>query len=226
MKTPKKPIKVTHPALPVTTPALAPPTVSEPSAGAAGAASPAPSGSAVFSAPPDITLPPIPAGFVPMSLLEYRGWHPKAAQLSAAPDAVTELLSFSGFGQLFGTAVPPASQLASEIDSATRWTAARVLLEAFLAFTKCGEAVSWKIALSDLDKLDPVVQIVNATNPAALVDCPALVRMIDAPKAIAQRAAATRVRKTKAEKAAAAAVPPAPSPAPATSGGGTSGATH
>jgi hypothetical protein len=168
------------------------------------AASPATgSPASVLGAAPADTLPAIPAGFTPVILIEYRGSHPKAGQLGAGPDAVLELRDFQGFGALFGTAVPPATQLADEIDNALRWTALREATEAFLVYAKSGEAVAWKTALTDLDKLDPVVQVVTITNPTALVGCPALVRTLDVPKAIARRGQASRVRNTKADKTAA-----------------------
>ncbi len=154
----------------------------------------------VLNAPPTVTVPAPPAGFTPVNLLEYRGYHPKAGQLAAAPDVVLELQSFPTYETVFLGMAPPATQLAGEIDSADKWTQLRIAVETLLVYAKSGEAVAWKAALVDTEKLDQVARLVTAKNPNALAAYPALVRMLAAPKVIAKTATATRARKAKAKK--------------------------
>lgn len=196
-------VAITHPVGPIAA-KTGTSTSTSASTGASSAASPstttATSVTSVFGAPPTITLPTPPAGYSPVVLNDYRGFHPIAGQLAAAPDAAQELRTFTAFGLLFGSAVSSASQYADELEDAVQWTAQRVAAEQFLTYVKSGEAVAWKNALTDLDKLNTVVQLVLAQNPAALASCPALVRLFDAKKAVAKRSHASKARKTKAEK--------------------------
>src|SRR5208282_950630 len=102
-----------------------------------------------------------------------------------------------------------------------------VAAESFLLFAKSGEAVSWKTGLTNLEKLGPVVRLASETNASALASCPALVRMLEVPSVIAQRANATRARAkaVKAHAAATAAVATAATP-PTAGSSGTGGAGH
>jgi hypothetical protein len=157
----------------------------------------------VLGAPPTAIIPSVSGDFKPVDYLDYRGWHPKAGQLAAAPDAATELRSFPTFTALMGSTIAPATQYADEITTALAWTAQRISVEAYYGYVRSGEAVAWKKALVDLDQLKTVVQLVLANNPAALAGCPALVRMLEAPKAIAKRSHATLARNAKAKSKAA-----------------------
>jgi hypothetical protein len=230
-------------------PAVAPviPTVAEPSTSSAETtAAPPP---VMSTAPPDVTIPAPPAGFVPVNFEDYRGSRPKAAQVTALPDVILELqASEASYETVFGSSVPPAAQLAGDLANASRWTALRVALQAYLLFVRSFEAITWKYGLSEIEKVNAVFKGISATNPAAVSGFPALTRLLDVPKVIADKAAATHVRKAKAAKATTATATaqstiaagsatgtasPAPAPttaptAPAAANGanGTGGATH
>jgi hypothetical protein len=203
MPTPKKnPIKKVVPSvLPIVTP-KAPTTVSSPP----DATSTTTTGSTpVWSTtPPDVTLPLPPTGFVPVILGNYRGAHPKAGELTALPDAVAELESTSSYVATFGASVPHASTLAVELATASEWTKLRVATESFLLYAKSLEAITWKTALADLEKLDAVFQVVAAQNPALIAPFPATERLLDVRKSISARGAASRAKTAKATKAKAA----------------------
>ena len=158
--------------------------------------------SAVPTAPPDVTIPVPPAGFVPVNFKLYRGSFPRLGQIVAAPGAIVELESSTSYAMVFGTVVPPASQLASELTVATQWTALRIRIEAYLEYVRSNEAITWKTGLSDLDKLGQSFDLVAAQNPSLLAGFPELSKLLDVPKVIAKAAAATRARNTKAAKVA------------------------
>jgi hypothetical protein len=148
--------------------------------------------------PPTVNLPAWPPGFVPVHLLDYRGSHPKAGQVTATPGAVQELDTSTSYQATFGPAAPPAAQLASELTIASEWTALRIKVETFLTYVKSFEAITWKTALTDLDRLDGIFQVILAQNPALVAGFPEIAKLLDVQKAIGQRGAATRVRKAKA----------------------------
>jgi hypothetical protein len=107
--------------------------------------------------------------------------------------------------ETFGPLVPETSHLATDLTNASGWTTLRQALETYLTYVKSLEAISWKQAKSDLESLDAVFQGVAAHNPALLDEYPALARLLDVQKQIAQRAVATRVATAKAKVAQAAA---------------------
>jgi hypothetical protein len=179
------------------------------------------------TAPPDILIPAPPTGFVPVNLLDYRGSHPKAGQITAVPDAVAELESSSSYANVFGAAVPPANQIAGELTVAARWTALRVSAEALLLYLKSFEAITWKTALTDLEKLDAVFTVFAAQNPAMVAAFPQTAKLLEVPKVIGARAASTRARKRKAATTDATTAPATTAASPtAASTGGTGGAGH
>ncbi len=175
-------------------------------------------GSALSIAPPDVTLPAIPAGFTPVDLRNYRGTHPKAAQVTALPDAITELESSTTYASTFGPAAPPVATLTIDLAIASRWTTLRTAVQAFLIYVKSNEAITWKTGLAELDQLNAAYKVVVAQNPAIATAYPATTRLLDVPKVLAARATATRARKVKAKattsastaSTASAANPPAP----------------
>jgi len=151
--------------------------------------------------PPELTLPPIPPGFVPVNLKYYRGFHPKAGQVALLPDAIKEVAASQTYAATFGAAVPPAASLVRDLTVAVAWTNVRIQLEAFLEYVRCAEAVTWKEGLLDLGQLGPVFQLLLAQNPKVASQFPALKRLLDVPKVISREGVATRNRKRRAKAA-------------------------
>ncbi len=182
------------PALATATPtATAPPTTPTTSVSATSA------GSALSIAPPDVTLPAIPAGFTPVDLKNYRGVHPKAGQITALPDAIAELRASTTYSSTFGPAAPPVGPLTADLAVASSWTALRGAIEAYLIYVKSNEAITWKTGMAGIDKLNATYKVVLAANPAIATAYPATTRLLDVPKVLAARGAATRARKVKAK---------------------------
>ena len=218
------------------------PTVNDPSVSASTTTTPS-SVMASSNAPPTVILPAVSAEFTPVNPRDYLGAHPKKGQLTALSGAIAELESKSSdYATALGPLVPPAPKLAVELTNAAQWTALRKRLQAFLIYVKSSEAICWKTALADLEKLNVIFQLLQKQNLALATEFPELTKLLDAPKVVAARATATRARNSK-EKAkaaitpdtgataapaatpnAAAAAPVASSPSTAGSAGG--GATH
>jgi hypothetical protein len=197
------------------------------------------------TAPPDMPIPTVPAGFIPVDASNYRGFRPKAAQLIAFPDAILELESATTYEEVFGTAIPSATDIAEALATASSWTAFRVAIQALLIYAKSLEAITWKTGLTNLEKLEAVYHAVAATNPAAVAAFPALQRVFEVSTVIAAKVKATRARNI-ADKAAKAAnsgsaagpatttvaapvapvTPPASAPPVITGTSGTGSATH
>jgi hypothetical protein len=247
MPSTRKSKKVSPTVLPTGTSTSTPATVSDTSS----SAPPATTAASIIAAapptaPPDLAIPAVPVGFVPVNFADYRGFYPRAGQLTAVPGAIYELQTNTSYAAVFGPAVPTASQLVAVLTVALQWTALRVAMEAYLAYVKSFEFITWKSGLMDLDKLDGIYQLTAAQNPVLAAGFPELGKLLDVPKVIGRRGSATRARNVKenAKKAAnavttpvtAAAAPVAPAPAvpaaaptqaPVASGtSGTGGATH
>jgi hypothetical protein len=190
------------PAIPrVVTSATTPASVSDPPvAGAVAGAS----SLALSTTPPDLTIPAPPAGFVPVNFQNYRGFYPRAGEFTAIPDVVLELAGATSYASTFGGAVPAAATVAGDLDTASRWTALRVALEAYLVYVRSVEVITWKTATLDIDKLRASFKVVAAQNPGLIAAFPATERLLDVQKVIGQRAAASRARDAKAKLAAAA----------------------
>jgi hypothetical protein len=152
--------------------------------------------------PPEVTIPAVPEGFVAVSLKNYRGYYPKAAQTVAIPDAVQELESSTSYEDVFGGAVVSATKLAGDLNNLMGWSALRIRLEAYLEYVQSNEAIASKAAMVELDQLADVYNAINKANPAALAAFPATGRLLDVPKVAGARAAATRARNAKASASA------------------------
>jgi len=137
-----------------------------------------------------------------VNLLDYRGAHPKAGQIAAVPSATAELnANAASYTETFGPAVPSAGQLAGKLTNASQWTAMRVAIEVFMLYVKSNEAVAWKSALTDLEELNAIFQVIAKQNPVLIDGFPELEKLLDVDKVVGQRAAATRAREAKTKAA-------------------------
>jgi len=183
--------------------------------------------------PPDVTLPAVPAGFVPVNLKLYRGSFPRVGQIAAMPGAIIELSNSASYEATFGPTAPSASQLVAEFTVASQWTAMRIRIEAFLVFVRSNEAITWKTSLSDIETLSALYQLFAKQNPTVVAGFPELGKLLEVRSVISKVGAASRARnaKQKAAKAASAAAVPSPSVAAASvvtpvTSSGTGGVVH
>ena len=77
---------------------------------------------AAASAPPTVTVPTAPAGFVPVAPLDLKGYRPMQSELAAMPDAVAELQTFPDWSSVFGITAPASGQLAQRLQVTAQWT--------------------------------------------------------------------------------------------------------
>ncbi|HEY6459937.1 MAG TPA: hypothetical protein VIY73_07285, partial [Polyangiaceae bacterium] len=138
---------------PAATTATAPVTPSAPATGAS------PAADVDVGAPPALTLPAIPAGFVPANMADFRGYRPMASEVAAVADVIAELETFSNYDAVFGITAPPADQISQRLAVATEWTSVLSQTSAWSIYVKSEEATAWKDALLLVDKLKPAFQL-------------------------------------------------------------------
>ena len=152
----------------------------------------------IVKPPPAVKVPQPPAGFIPPSAADYRGFRPKRAELAVVPDAVLELHGFSNYGAVFGMTAPPADHVAGALDGASMWSTLLAASTAWMDFVKAGEGMAWKDTLTLTDKLKAPFALATANDPSMLSKYPALARLLGAAKQIAKKAQATKKRTAKA----------------------------
>jgi len=180
-----------------------------------------------LSAPPDVTLPQIPVGFVAPSARAFFGYYATEAEVSAAPLALHDLGNFASYTAILGASAPSVSSVTGTLTMALDWRASRVAAEAWAAYATTQDYVAWKAALMVLDDLKPLFLLAVKKNADLATQYAGLVQLFDAGKLVAAEAAVTRKKnaKSKAAKAAQAAtsatVTAGTAPATAAASGGT-----
>jgi hypothetical protein len=170
----------------------------------------------VMTPPPDVTVPSVPSGFVPVPASSLAGYRPMQAELTNVPDAILELQSIPNWSLIFGMTAPAAPQAAERLSVAMQWTGLLVDSQDWFNYVKSQEGVAWKDALEVTDSLKAPFQLATAANPGLLKQYPALQRLLGAQKAVAKKAVATKKNNKAADAAAAteAAATAAPAAAP------------
>ena len=102
----------------------------------------------IVKPPPKVKVPAPPAGFIPPSAADYRGFRPKRAELAVVPDAVMELKAFSNYAAVFGMTAPPVDHVASALDGASKWSTLLAASTEWMNFVKAGEGMAWKDTLT------------------------------------------------------------------------------
>jgi hypothetical protein len=195
------------PPVPPATAASGPPSPSAPAGGSAGSGNAGSSGGAdavgrVFpvSAPPPVTLPSVPNGFVPVSGADTLGFRVLASQAAAVPDAIAELQNFASYNTVFGITAPDVGQLTQRLAVAFQWTTLVAQTAAWQKYAKSQYLMGWKDALLLVDSLKAPFDLAATANPAMLSQYPGIARLLGAKSIVAKRAATTRAK----DKAAAA----------------------
>jgi hypothetical protein len=169
-----------------------------------------------MNAPPTVTVPVPPAGFVPVRAVDLMGYRPMQSELASVPDAVYELQAFPNWTPIFGITAPSAAQLAQRLQVAAEWTALLAQSNAWVSYVKSQEGMAWKDALEVINSLKAPFQLASSANPSMLNQYPALNRLLGAQKVVAKRAVSSRKRNAAAVAAAAMtarAIPVAPAAA-------------
>jgi hypothetical protein len=196
--------------------------VTTPASAATAVSSSAPSDGNGFpvNRPPQVAIPPVPEGFVPIDPLDVRGWYPMQSELAAVPDAIADLDGFVDYTALFGITAPPAALVSARLSAAAGWTTLYASTIAWCEYVRSQQGVAWREALELVDELKAPFRLAAARNPALLAEHVGLVRILEAKRLAAKRGVSTRARNAKAAYAAsvadATALPPPAAPQPAT----------
>jgi hypothetical protein len=145
--------------------------------------------------PPEVTLPPIPDGFVCVPAADLRGYRPMRAEMASVSGAVTELQALAAYDGLLGIAAPAPDQLAARLDAAAAWNTILNEVVAWATYARSQQGVAWKEALQMMEKMKGPFQLAAEANPALLAEFPSLARLLGAASLAGKRAAATRARK-------------------------------
>jgi hypothetical protein len=151
-------------------------------------------GVGIVKPPPNVTVPTVPAGFVPSNPKDYRGFRPKSSELAVVPDVVIELESFSDYVAVFGKTAPPEANIAQALDASLSWTAMLADSTEWFGYVKSQEGMAWKDTLTLVDKLKGPFALASQHDPSLVSRYPALARLLGAATVIAKRALATRQR--------------------------------
>ena len=171
-----------------------------PASPAAGSASSGSAGAAI-DAPPQVTIPAVPAGFVPANPADLRGFRALASQVAAIPGAIAELQGFANYTTVFGITAPDVTQLTQRLSVGSEWTTLLSQTAAWYNYTKSQQGTAWKDAMLLLDTLKSPFDLASTANPALLSQYPAIARLLGAKTVVAKRAASSRARNKKAEAA-------------------------
>jgi hypothetical protein len=150
---------------------------------------------ALVSAPPRMTIPVVPSGFVPPNPADLLGFRALPAQVAAVTEAIDELEGFASYQAVFGIAAPDAGQLAQRLRVASQWTEVLSQTAAWHEYVKARQGVAWKTALLMLDGLKRPFALASAADPTLLLRYPATARLLEAKSTVARRSAASRAKK-------------------------------
>jgi hypothetical protein len=167
----------------------------------------------LMNAPPTVSVPVGPAGFVPVPAVDLKGYRPLQAELACVPDAVYELQSFPNWQQIFGITAPPSTQVAARLQVAAQWTSLLAQSNSWTSYVKSQEGMAWKDALLVIDSLKAPFQLASAASPSMSSQYPALNRLLGAQKVVAKRAVSTKKKNAAANAATAAAATATAAPA-------------
>jgi hypothetical protein len=165
----------------------------------------------LVSAPPSLTVPSPPAGYVAVPGVDLQGYRPIASEVASVPDAILEIQAFPNWALVFGMTAPPASQVAQRLQVAAQWSALQAASERWYSYVRSQAGLAWKAGLEVMEDLKAPFQLAATTAPAMPNAFPALARLLSAQQTVGQRGAATRKRNAAAAAAAAAAAPATPS---------------
>ncbi|HEY2511736.1 MAG TPA: hypothetical protein VGI39_12800, partial [Polyangiaceae bacterium] len=137
-------------------------------------------GVGIVKPPPNVTVPTVPAGFVPSNPKDYRGFRPKSSELAVVPDVVIELENFSDYVAVFGKTAPPEANIAQALDASLSWTAMLADSTEWFGYVKSQEGMAWKDTLTLVDKLKGPFALASQHDPSLVSRYPALARLLGA----------------------------------------------
>ena len=162
---------------------------------------PIPSLSVVIGAPPDVTVPSVPDGFVAINSADLKGYSPMQSEIAVVSDAVLELQGFANYALVFGMTAPDQGLLVKLLQIAAEWTAMLTASTDWLTYVKSGSGIAWKDALVQMEALKAPFQLAVNRTPTLMSQYPSLNRLLGAQTVVAKRAASSRAKNAKADAA-------------------------
>lgn len=156
---------------------------------------------AFVTPPPSVAqIPSPPAGFVAPPGGSNVGLRPRKVELVAIADAVVELGQFADFEATLGKAAPPHDTVLRAIQLAAAWSTMRGAAAAWDAFSSTQEGIAWASAREQMARVAPLFVIAAKADPSLATKYPKLAALLTAKRAIAKKAAATRIANKKADE--------------------------
>jgi hypothetical protein len=148
--------------------------------------------------PADASIPLVPQGAQIVNPGDYRAQMPRNLELAAMPDVVAELGRFTEYASVFGKTAPPLTYVQQTFDAATQWSAMLVGMATWDEYARSQAGAAWSAVRDITASLSPAFELASKTDNTLARQFPALVRLFEARKVIAARAAATRKANKKA----------------------------
>jgi hypothetical protein len=171
-------------------------------------------GQAALTDPVPTEKAPTPPDYVPVKV--GRGRAMLRSQVTMAPKVATELRGYAQYKEVFGATASDADTVAAALETASAWSASLANAAAWFKYVQQEAALAWQHARGLTDTLRAPFDIAVARDATVAETLPSTARFFGDPKAIAQRAVATK-KKNKAAKTGSA---PAAAPAPAVTAAG------
>jgi hypothetical protein len=149
-------------------------------------------------APPEVTLPEVSIGFVPVRLRRLRTFRMNLAEYTAMPKVAKDCADGAALAKALGPSAPPLAPIAEQIETALAWRALRDKVERFLAYVKAGDAAAWNQAWGSIGEVKPFYMAALPHNATIRLAAPGLTALYEAQSTTATRAAVTRKKKARA----------------------------
>lgn len=170
----------------------------------------------VVDAPPTGPLPAPPSASAARDPEEFRGFHPKGAQVAATPRLAAELANATDYAQRFGPGAPKVTALVMALGLATEWRRVREAIALYAEYTRMQDGLAWKEALTLLRRLEPLYDAAVTHDPTVVRAYPVLAHFFAVPEVFARTGVITRKKNAKAKAAERATSDKAPGKAPGT----------
>ncbi len=128
-----------------------------------------------------------PPGFQNANPADYRAALPRNLEMATMPDVLVEIRRFADYAAVFGKTAPGLEYVEQTFTAATEWTQTRIHNEAWDKFSRSQEGAAWSDVRRIMKMLAPALALASQTDATIAREFPALVRLFDAKKVIAQR---------------------------------------
>jgi hypothetical protein len=166
-------------------------------------------GASLVAAPPTVTAPPVPLGYVRGAVDHRKGLRPQRSQVTDAPGACAEVKASAQFSADFSENVD-RELVVTLLERASAWRSEVVLAQAWHDYVRDQDASAWRVLLTELEAFKLASAYATRKDAAIAARYPHLARMLDVRHEAGMRGARTRAQGRAKKAAAKAASPEAP----------------